>query len=629
MPDLLVTSLSGLLTSQRALSVTGHNVANANTPGYSRQRLDVGARLPDGFGRTAIGRGVQAIGVSRSYDQFLGQELRLAESAFSRSESFHGLSSRIDGLLADPAAGISPAMSGFFAAVNDVANDPSSIPAREALLGQARSLSDRFEVVDGRMRQLEQEVGARVSQSVDRINSLAEGIAAVNNDIVTATAAGGGQAPGDLLDKRDMMLGELAGIVGVATVPQDDGALNIFIGSGQGLVVGAQAAKLATAGNKFDPTSAEIVFASGGSQTPITSALSGGSLGGALDFRREVLQPARNELGRLATAMASGVNDRLGEGMDLYGDLGSPLFKVSAPDVLPSSANTSSATVAAQVADAGALTGEDYLLRFDGASYSLALADGGASVPLSGTGTPGDPLVADGLELVVGAGMAAGDTFLVRPTARASQSLDVAISDPRRIAAAAPVRAQAANGNAGTGAISQGVVVDSSDPALMTGATISFTAPGTYEINGSGPFPYVEGEPIVVGGASFSITGVPAAGDSFAIEANTGGVGDNRNALNLASLDTDGLLDGGTLSISAGFGALVASVGTVTGQAATSLDAQSVLRNQAQQQVLSVSGVNLDEEAANMLRYQQTYEASARMVSIADNLFQTLLAAVR
>lgn len=629
MPDLLSTSISGLLVSQRALSITGHNIANANTPGYARQRLQTTARLPDGFGALAIGRGVQATGVERVFDRFLGNELRVAESAFQRLDSFYGLASRADALLADPVAGISPAISGFFAAVQDVANDPASIPAREALIGRAQSMADRFAVVDRQLQQLGREVGSRIDQSVDRINSLAEGIAAVNSDIVTASGASGGNPPGDLLDHRDALIGELSSLVNVTTVPQDDGSLNVFIGSGQGLVVGSQTATLGTDRSEFDPTAMEVVFVNGSSRTPITSSISGGSLGGALDFRREVLDPARSELGRIATAVAVSVNDQLGQGMDLYGNLGSPLFEVSDPQVLVAGGNTGSATVSATVSDIGGLTADNYMLRYDGAAYSLTRQDTGQVVPMSGTGAPGDPFVAEGLELVVGAGAAAGDAFLVRPTQGAAGSMEVAISDPRRIAAAGPVRALSNASNTGTGTITQGAVTDASNPALTAGATITFTGPGTYEVDGVGPFAYTEGDPIDVNGVEFVISGAPAAGDTFTIEANIGGEGDNRNALALAGLGSAGILDGGTLGITSAFGGLVAQVGTVTGQAGTGLEAQGVLRDQAQQQVLSVSGVNLDEEAANMLRYQQAYEAAAQMISVADTLFQTLLASVR
>ncbi len=629
MPDLLTTSISGLLVSQRALSVTGHNIANANTPGYARQRLEMTARLPDGFGALAIGRGVQATGVERVFDQFLGNELRVAESAFHRLDAFYGLSARADALLADPVAGISPAISGFFAAVQDVANDPASIPAREALLGRAESMADRFQVVDRQLSQLGGEVGSRISQSVARINSLSEAIADLNQDIVTATGASGGNPPGDLLDQRDAMLGELATLVDVTTVPQDDGALNVFVGSGQGLVVGSQTSKLGTDRNAFDPTALEIVFINGASRTPVTSSLSGGSLGGALDFRREVLDPARAELGRIATAIATTVNDQLGAGMDLYGNLGSPLFEVADPQVLYPSTNTGTATVSATVSDVGGLTADNYVLRYDGAAYTLTRQATGEVVPMSGTGAPGDPFVAEGIELVVGAGAAAGDAFLIRPTQGAATSMEVAMSDPRAIAAAAPVRTIASGSNTGTGKITQGVVTDASDPGLLAGATITFTGPNTYEVDGAGPFAYTEGDPISINGAEFVITGAPAAGDTFTIEANVGGEGDNGYALALAEFGSAGVLDGGTVGITSAFGGLVAQVGTVTGQAGTSLAAQQVLRDEAQQQVLSVSGVNLDEEAANMLRFQQAYEAAAQMVSVADTLFQTLLASVR
>ena len=624
MADLLSTSLSGMIAFQRALDVTGHNIANANTPGYSRQVAEFSARAGSGSGAGVIGTGTQVTTVKRIYDVFLGEQLQLATSSYSRFEVLDTLASRVDTLLSDLQTGLTGSMQSFFNALQDVNNDPASVPAREALLGEAEGLTARFESMHLRLDELGNEVSERLAQSVDVVNQLSAQIADINDRIVLAQGRTG-QPPNDLLDQRDILVRKLTEQVSISTVNQDDGTMNVYIGSGQALVTGKFANQLGVRGNEFDPTRLEVVYQNQSAATPLDNSLSGGTIGGLLEFRTRVLDPTRQALGETAVALAAAFNEQHRSGMDLSGALGGDFFGIAAPVVLSSNTNTGAGLVDVTVQDLSLITGSDYILEFDGAAYTLSRADTGAAVALSGSGTVADPYTADGLSIVIAAPAAAGDRYLIRPTQDAAGSISVAVNDARAIAIASPVRSSKSDANLGDAEIGFLRVVDASDPNLTSTSTIRFIDPSTYSINGAGAFAYVSGDPIVINGAEFEISGAPLAGDEFTIEANNGGTGGNDNGLALVQVQSASLLDGGTVSINENYAQLVAAVGGTTRQLHASLDAQSVILENVTDSYLSKSGVNLDEEAANLLRFQQAYQAAAQVVAVASNLFNSLL----
>jgi len=628
MADLLSTGISGLLSFQRGLDTTANNIANANTPGFSRRAVDL-QELPgqaSTFGY--IGNGVQVSTIRRVYDEFLTLQLQSTTSGQARLASMDTLAGRVDGLLADAQTGLSPRLQSFFDAVQDLANDPSSPAARQALLGEGENLVSRFRSIDDRLASLDDEVNARLEESVGTVNRLAQSIADINDDIVLAQNRSG-QPPNGLLDERDALLRELSAQVSISTVRQDDGAMNVFIGSGQPLVLGKRAEALAVRADEFNPTRMRVAYRTSGGDTPIPEGSVGGALGGLLEFRAQLLDPARNMLGQTALAVALAFNGQHEQGMDLNGDAGKAFFSVEDGLALASRFNAGSGSVNVVPVDVGEVTAADYRLDFDGANYSLTRADTGQSVALTGSGTALDPFLADGLEIVVAGAPAAGDSFLIQPTRGVIADLEVAVSDPRAIAAAAPTRTLLDGNNLGSGTISQSEIVDAADADLLATAVIEFTGPATYSVNGAGSFAYTSGEPIVINGSRFSIRGEPAAGDRFTLEANLGAGGDNRNALGLADLQARGLLAGGSVSLSENYAALVGDVGNRSGQIKGNLEAQTVLLENVEASIAEKSGVNLDEEAANLIRYQQAYEAAAQIIAVTNTLFDTLLAATR
>jgi len=639
---LLGTAASGLQVFQRAITVAGHNISNANTDGYSRQRVELGTRPPSYTGQGFIGNGVQIEGINRLFDQFTIDRLREVTSGSSQFDALAQFSARVSNLLGDSKAGMNAGLESFFNAVQTVADDPSSIPARQLMLAEADSLVARFKSLGGQLDSLDNELTGSVGNLVSDINGLSAAIAETNRSIVDASGQGDGQLPNDLLDKRDQLINQLSELVSVRTVEQDDGAVNVFIGSGQALVTRFLASPLQVTRNDFDARRAEIGIVGAGAVSVITSSITGGKLGALLDVRDKILDPARNALGRVATTLAVDFNAQHRLGMDLNGNMGGDFFAVGSPQVAPSNRNLGSATVSAvfDTANIADLTIEDYDLTFDGTAWVLSHADDGRVVPMAGAGTAASPFLADGLSIVVSGGAAAGDRYLIRPTRDAVASAGTLLSSPTEVAAAAPVSITEAtnlNGlptNTGDAALRfQGV--DGSFAQLGSGINLTYDALAqqfNYTGDATGSFAYNpatdSGSTFTVAGISFSVTGTPATGDGFSIGDNSTGSGDNANALLLAGLQTAHTMEGGTTSFQGAYGQLVGQLGTQTRSAQVTAEAQAALLTQAQESRDAISGVNLDEEAANLVRFQQAYQAIAQVISAAETTFQTLMNAL-
>lgn len=629
MADLLSTGLSGLLAFQRSLDATSHNISNVGTEGYSRQRVELGTRPAQPYGNGWVGQGVSAQTTRRMYDDFIAMQTRTTSSSLEHLDVFAANAERLNNMFGSTSTGLTATLQNFVNAFQGVANAPTSIPARQTLLSEAGTLQQRLRNFDEQLAAMDKEVNSRLTSELTEINSLAQGIARLNNDIAVGVARTGGQPPNDLLDERDRLLDQLAQKVSVSAVVQDGGQVNVFIGAGQSLVLGAEAGELTTIQDDFDPSRLGVAVRTQSGVIDVTRNITGGKVGGILDFRREQLDPAHNALGRISAALVEIVNGQHAEGMDLRGALGGAFFAVGGVETLASGLNAGGGVAAAVRADIGGLTDRDYILELTGGGWTLRYADDGAAVAMTGAGSSADPFVADGLEIVVGGAASLGDEFLIRPTRTAVEGLDVLISDPARIAAAAPIRSAVNAANTGSGAISAGEVLDASNPQLRAAATIEFLTPTTYSINGAGSFAYVAGGNIDVNGWRVQISGAPAVGDRFTVSDNSTGAGDNRNALELAGALQRPALNGGAATLSSTVGQFVAGVGVATRQAQVNRDAQSVVYEESVASQDSVSGVNLDEEAANLLRYQQAYQAAAQLIRVADTLFQSLLNATQ
>jgi flagellar hook-associated protein 1 len=628
--DMLNVTLSGLRAFQRALDTTSHNIANASTPGYSRQRVELSTTQPVGVVGIQTGSGVQVTGITRNTDALLSLQMRRASSGYSSLEAYASKAGALNNLFADSGTGLTASLQKFTNALQGVANTPSSVSTRQVLLSEANALVTRLQSYETRLDDIDTEINNQLRSDTVSINSIATNIAQLNRSI--AQASGSGQAPNDLLDARDVQLAKLSELVDTTTVPQENGAINVFIGKGQPLVVGGVAAEVVTQQDPFISGRVTMAFKTANGVVDITDSLSGGSVGGVLDFRKEMLDPARNELGRIAVALSDVTNAQHAAGVDLYGNMGGDFFQVGGVEVLSARTNGSNTVLTATRTNTGALSASDFEVRYDNGTWSVQKADTGEQVAFTTSG--GGALQFQGLSVAVSGTPQSGERFLVRPTGNAIDGLKVAITDPAKIAAAAPIRASATTGNAGTGIISGGDVLNAANAGLRNNVTIRFTSASNWEAVGAGNTvlssgTYTAGGNIDVNGWRVQITGAPAAGDTFAVGANTGGVGDNRNALKLAAVMGQGVLSGGTESLDAAAGRLVSSVGVATNGVNSSLEAQKIIYDDSVASVDGQSGVNLDEEAANLIRYQQAYQAAAQLIRVTQDMMDSLFAAVR
>lgn len=631
--------VSALKAAQAGVSATSHNIANANTPGFSRQEIIQTAQLPQNTGSGFFGQGANVTTVLRRYDQFLGTQVLEAQTQASTLTTQLGLSQQLSNLLGDANGGLTPALQDFFSSVNGVSNAPESIPARQAMLGSAQSLVNRLQTLDQRVNQIRDGLNGQISNSVSLINSYAKQIGALNEMIVQLQAKSPGQPPNDLLDQRDQLVNQLSQEIRVSKVNQPDGSVDIFIGNGQSLVVGKSISTLQAVSSATDPASLDVAYVNNSVVYTIQqSALQGGNLGGFLASRQTVLDPAVNALGRIALGLADTFNQQHQQGIDLKGALGGSFFTSAVPRVTAASSNAGTAALTATINSTAALTGNDYSVQFDGTNYNVyntatgALAGGPYTVAAV---TAGQAVAGTGITLQLTAGAAtAGDSFLVRPTVDGAKNIALNITDPAKIAAATPVRSNAPTTNVGTGTISPASVTGGLplNVNLQQPVTITFNnPPTTYSVAGTGipalpaSYAYTAGAAISFNGWTTQISGAPVAGDTFTITQNTNATTDGGNILKLAALQTTNTLANGTTSYQGAYGQLISQVGSQTRELDVTSKAQTSMLNQMAKAAQEVSGVNLDEEAANLMRYQQAYQAAAKAMAIADTMFNSLL----
>lgn len=624
MPNLLATGSSALLAFQRALSTVSHNVANVNTPGYTRQRAEFEARDGAFNGYGYPGNGVQIVDIKRMADSLATARLLDSGSELSRLQQLTAMSGRMDSLFSDTATGIAAPWSGFFDSVSALSSSAASSADRQNLLSQAGSLVTRFNQIDQQLDGLDREINSKLVAGVSEVNRLAVEIAQLNGKI-----GGSGSASGDLLDRRDQLISQLVGHTGGSAVTQDGGPINVFTAGGQPLVVGTTAGKLVTTADPYRPDRLQVALENSGQRTQLDKRALGGEMGGLLESRSTVLDPALAEMGRMAVALAQTFNQGHAAGVDQYGQLGREFFSVTAPSVSANAGNSGSAVLQGSVTNLGALSGQNVILRFDGAAWTASNPETGAPIALTGSGSAADPLIINGVSVIATGIAAAGDRFQLMPTAGAAGNLKLAITDPGRIAAATAVKGSSDIDNVGTGKLSGLRVTDAGNAALQDPVAIDFIDANQYTINGTGPFPYTPGQTISTNGWSVVLDGVPVAGDAFAIGPAGANSSDNGNVNLLANLDDARALNNGTQTLNGAIGGLTTSIGSAARQAGYAAGAQQVIHDQAVASRDSVAGVNLDEEAADLMRLQQAYQAAAQIISTADTLFQSLLNAVR
>ena len=676
MADLLNIGLSGLSANKTSLAVTGHNITNVNTPGFSRQETIQATRVPQFSGAGYIGSGTTLVDVRRIYNEFLNTQVRSSTALNSDTQSYLSQINQLDSLLAGSTTGVNPGLQKVFAALQTAAEDPANIPARQLALSEAEGLAKRFNTVYDRLYEQNAFINKQLSAVTDQVNQLAGSIAGYNEAI--AVAASNGQQPNDLLDAREEAVRKLSTFIGVTVVTQDDNSYNLFVGSGQPLVVGGQASRLEVVPGASDPLRSEVQFVSGNSRQGITSLITGGEMGGLIRYREDVLDTTLNSVGRLALSVTDQVNRQLGQGLDLNGQFGNGLFRDLNDPILIGQRSLArvgnsdtTANLNVLIEDTTQLATSDYEVQFTSATdYTVRrVSDGTSFGPFDITVVPAAEF--DGVSLNVASGtFAAGDRFRVMPTRNAGESIRADMKRPEELAFAAPLKSQTSPANIGTGVISQPTLlteIDIYDPVAQADLETSLrNAPPLRIVMGAGggatqgydvvdingnvidtgvivpgqnnkltiTVPATAGPPAVPVPFDYevAISGRPQGGDNFSVSFNTNGVSDNRNALKLIDLQNRTTIGINPLaptttgsSFTDAYGDLVERVGTLTSQARVDGEATGAILKQATDNRDSISAVNLDEEAAKLIQFEQYYQASAQIIQVARSLFDTLI----
>ncbi|PFG08370.1 flagellar hook-associated protein FlgK [Marinobacter sp. LV10MA510-1] len=588
MAGLLGIGLSGILGSQAALNTTANNITNANTPGYSRQDVQFGAQTPQRTGAGSIGTGVNVENIRRLANEYLTQQIREDSSLEGEQRTLNNELSRLDNLLGGESTGLSKALNNFFASLQNAAEDPTSLPQRQLVLSEGQQVVNRFSALNEKFIQQRESVKTQMQQGAKDANALIASIADLNSAISQSPGLAQGRMPNDLLDQRDEKLRQLSELVSIKVSPTEGAQVNVTLNNGQGLVIGNIAAELGTRRSASDPLMLEFTLGSSGRVANVDSQIDGGKLGGLRHFQQQALTPAFDELGRIAIALADTVNSQHQMGMDLEGELGGLFFKDFNSEALT---RNGAADIAMQVRR------EEDLAFASPIRAEGGLGNKGTGVISQGTMLPlRDPIANEPSPDFPGLDELANEPLVVEFSKNNEGELRYTVS-----------RKYEKNTD--------------DDDVVVVASTLFEPGQGLFSDNPSDEDAYQSFQ--------FNVTGQPVAGDSFEIQFNKNGVSDNRNAEFLASFGTKNTLNNGSQSFAEGYAGLVENVGVQTRQSQLDLEAGKTLLEQSFNQRESVSGVNLDQEAGKLIQYQAAYNASAKVITVAQDLFNTLLQTFR
>ncbi|MFJ2490911.1 flagellar hook-associated protein FlgK [Pseudomonas iridis] len=677
--SLLNIGMSGLSASQSSLATTGNNIANVDTAGYSRQQTVQGTKSSQQYGSVFIGTGTTLADVRRVYNSYLETQLHTATSLNSESASFLAQAKPLDGTLSDVNTGLTGVLQKFFTSMQGVSTSATDDTSRQSVLTGAQALTGRFNSIAKQLNDQNTTINGSLSDMTAQVNKLANSIAALNQKIGEISTSGG--APNDLLDSRNEAVRQLSELTGAQVVERGT-SFDVYVGSGQPLVIGNTTNSLSTVPSKDDPTRMGIQMDRGSSTIDITSVINGGEIGGLLTYRKEVLDPSLNELGRVALVIADQINSQQAQGIDKNGDFGAAIFNninsaalISQRSIAQSGNSAGSGNLDVTIKDTGKLTTSDYQVTFTSATdYSVKRSDGTDMGTFSTNTTP--PPVIDGFSLALkGGALSAGDSFKVTPTRNAAASIQTVLTDPKKIAAAGPLTGVASANNSGT--YTQPTLTDKINiynPAAQAEmqTALKYSTPVKLVFGeasgGSQPYTMVDAKgglissgTIVPGQANIldlkvgmvdangakimdtsvtpnvqktftvqtTVGGTPKAGETFTMNMTGAASSDNRNAQALVGLQTKQTVDTGSaskgISLTDAYNKLVTNVGTKTAQGKSDVEATTAILTQAAGARDSLSGVNLDEETGNLVKYQQYYTASSQIIKAAQETFATLI----
>ena len=654
---LMSLGLRAMAASYVAMQATGHNISNANVAGYSRQEAELVTAKGQFTGAGFFGKGVDVKTVSRAHDEFLTRAAAVARSLSSMDAARQGRLEQLEQVFAPGEGGIGYATGQFLNAMVDLASRPGDNATRQVVLARAQDLASRFNSAQSQFDTIQSSVSEDLRTSVTAVNGIAKSLAAVNSQI--AAVRGLGQPPNDLLDERDRLVSELSSYMQVTTLPADDGTMGVFIAGGQRLVLGGIASELQIG---LDPEDAsrsavQLVEDGGGARTIDSATFGAGSLDGLLRFQNEDLVDARNLIGQIAAAVAGVVNAQQVLGVNLQEPAGSvpsqPLFAVGAPQAIAASTNAKSggnyvAQVSLTVEDASALHAANYSLRPDPAGSGQYELTRLSKPPVTQMINSGD--VVDGMRITVDVPLGATDRFTLKPVAAAAGGMKALLSDPRDLAAASPLIPSVNPANTGTAKVSS-LTMYSQPPVPDATARITFTSDAgdyTWELFdagggllSSGTATWSGGQTIPasgtdINGFTLALTGVPRTGDILEVQPIQPQyvAQNNGNAQALAALRdiafvgrhmaADGSVSVGATATDA-YATAMSDIGVRVQSAKSTATISASVAGAAEAARTSSSGVNLDEEAARLIQFQQAYQAAAKVLQIGQSVFQTLL----
>jgi flagellar hook-associated protein 1 FlgK len=642
---LIALGTRAMFANSAMLETVSHNISNANTEGYSRQEVKLATENGRFTGAGFYGRGVRVTTVERTADPYLAREANQTSSVAALDQARLGKLQQLEKILPMGESGIGYASGQMLNSFVDVANQPQDLSARQVALARAEDVASRTRAAAGQLNALQEGTVADMRATIEQVNGIARQLADINQKI--ASVKGVGHEPNDLLDQRDMMVKQLNGLIQVSTVMADDGTMGIFIGGGQRLVLGNDADKIAIVQDEFDPSKGRLMISDPSGARPINeSMIVGGSIAGLLKVQNEDIPQARNLLGQMTAAMAWRVNQQQSFGMDLSTPPGNgvPIFSAGAPQVLPSNRNTSSLTsppVTMNVVDGRYLQASDYTLKPDSTTpgqFTLTRQSDGQVTNVS------NGSVVDGFQINITGAVPDGDQFILRPVGMAATLMKRVLDKPTGIAAASPFTAIANAANTGTASVGSLSISSTPSNALppLDGNAISivFTSgTGDYELQAPAGTvvttgTWVPGQAISYNGFDLKLNGVPYQGDTIRVENTAYPSGNNGNALAMLALRDEDIvgrqnLSGGVTqpgaTVASAYSQIIGTVGVMVQGAQTSADVSSALASNAQDVLANKIGVNLDEEAARLIQFQQSYQAAAKILQIAQSVFDTLI----
>lgn len=658
--SLYQSGVSGLLAAQQQLATTGHNISNVNTDGYNRQRADQSASLGLNNGNNYIGGGTYIQDITRLYDQFSYKEQVANQSNLGNADSLNARLTQLDQVMSTSGQSVVGSLDKFYQALNGVADNPNDSGLRSIVLNQASILSNDFNELTKNFDTMSKSVNGEIEQVASRISEISKELAKINETIMHSQQ--GGQ-PNDLLDKRDQLIGELSEFTRVTTVKDANNVMTVMIGQGTTLVAGITPMTLQVNAGDPDSQQTELRLVSGSSSVALNGSTLGGSLAASFEFRDEHLTQTRTEIDRLAMAISSTLNDSQADGLDLNALQGANIFtdinstQLQQSRVMVPSSNIGTTQPQVIINDVSLLPTDEFEVRFEGGNFTLYnlttgdtenLGGQGASVPASApAGTHTSKYGFSFIE--TGGSLQPGDKFTIIPTKNSAALMQTTLTDGNAIAASSAVDITPSDNNVSAGSID---IVDMFDPVnaqaampiridvfedafgvftyTITDKTNTTSAPITYtppsEVIDLPPLPSTATFQVKISGKP-SGTG-PNAPEQFFI-GDAFGVGNGNHAVAMAKTQEVGVTNGGKETFSKSLAVSTSVVGAKASNAELTADTAQALFTQAYNRNQSTSGVNLDEEAANLLKFQQAYQAASQIISTANTIFDTILAAVR